>query len=75
MTGPDHDKFCDYHGETMYGTRPCMCDYIERIRADERSEAVARMAKTIQDMDTSLSDWDLYACLVHAAADESVEGL
>jgi hypothetical protein len=38
MTGPEHDKFCEYHGETMYGTRPCTCDYIARIRADERNK-------------------------------------
>lgn len=43
MTGNDHDKFCEYHGETMYGTRPCTCDHIARIRADEREQAVERV--------------------------------
>jgi len=43
MTGPEHDRFCEYHGETMYGTRPCTCDYLARVRADEREQAVERV--------------------------------
>ena len=31
----EHDKFCEYHGETMYDTRPCTCAFIARIRADQ----------------------------------------
>lgn len=35
-----HDKFCDYHGETMHNTRPCTCSFLAEVRADERSQIV-----------------------------------
>jgi hypothetical protein len=42
---PPHDRFCEYHGETMYGTRPCTCEYIARIRADERARIIGVMER------------------------------
>ena len=45
MTGDDHDEFCEYHGETMYNTRPCTCDYIARIRRDERAKCIDEVSQ------------------------------
>jgi hypothetical protein len=65
MNFPPHDRFCEYHGETMYGTRPCTCEYLARVRADEREQAVQRVgdaeSSIVDRMFTSIrfrsSDW------------------
>lgn len=38
-----HDKFCEYHGETMYDTRLCTCEYLARVRADEQQQVARRL--------------------------------
>ena len=47
MTGPEHDKFCEYHGATMYNTRPCECSLIAKVRADERKRVILAMERSI----------------------------
>ena len=42
MTGPEHDKFCEYHGEGTFYTRPCTCEYLAKVRADERQKHLDR---------------------------------
>lgn len=42
-----HDKFCEYHGETMYDTRLCTCEYLARVRADERDSAIERIIEDV----------------------------
>ena len=35
MNFPPHDKFCEYHGEGTFFTRPCSCEHIAKIRDDQ----------------------------------------
>ena len=38
-----HDKFCEYHGEGTFYTRPCSCEHISKIRNDERQKSASRL--------------------------------
>ena len=69
-----HDKFCEYHGEGTFYTRPCTCEFIAKVRNDESSRWIAAITDRIEDLRSchKNDDCDAHAYGAALALDDGI---